>query len=99
VPGRRFAKRRVERQLRSVVAELASARDQVRVVTEQYAAFQEDDEDARNRSLVSESIDDVRNAEHAHRHAELMREAVLRAQDRVVELEKRRDELLASYEP
>lgn len=79
--------------------EINEARGQVVVATEQWAAFQEDDDDARSRALTSDSYDDVRNAEHAHRHAELMREAVLKAERRVIELEVRRDELLKSYEP
>ena len=97
--GDRKSKRRVEQQLRAIVHELNEARAQVVVVTEQWAAFQEDDADARNRAVASESYDDVRNAEHAHRHAELMREAVLKAERKVIELQERRDELLKIYEP
>jgi hypothetical protein len=93
------SKRRIERQLRSIVAELAEARSQVIVANEQYAAFQDDDEDARTRSLGSDSIEAARTAEQSHRHAELMREQVLRAEQRVKELEKRRDALLLTYEP
>ena len=97
--GDRNPKRRIERQLRAVVQEIADARAQVAVVTEQWAAFQEDDDDARSRALASESYDDARNAEHAHRHAEVMKAAVAKAERRVVELETRRDQLLKSYEP
>ena len=97
--GDRNPKRRTERQLRVIVQEITDARAQLVVVAEQWAAFQEDDEDARTRALVSDSYDDTRNAEHAHRHAELMRDAVAKAERRVIELEARRDQLLQSYQP
>lgn len=96
---RSLAKWRIERQLRSVVAELSAARNQVALMAEQYLAFQEDDEDARNRALASSAVDDIRVAKEAHRHAELMLEARRRAEQRVVDLEKKRDELLSNYEP
>ena len=68
-------------------------------MTEQCAAFEEDQEDARNRALASSSIDDARVAEAARRHAEVMRDALGRTEQRVIDLERRRDELLASYQP
>lgn len=96
---RSVAKWRIERQLRAVVVDLSVARNQVGLVKEQYAAFREDDDDAQNRALGSSLVADMHVAEEAHRHAELMREALRHAEQRVLDLEKRRDELLASYTP
>lgn len=95
--SRGFAKWRLERQLRSVVTELGELRGQVAVLAEQYAAFQDDDEDARNRALVSSSVDDARVADAARRHAAVMRDSLERTKQRVIDLEKRRDELLSNY--
>jgi cell division septum initiation protein DivIVA len=97
--GRSVSKWRLERQLRAAVAELSAAREQVVVLAEQYAAFQDDDEDARSRALASSSVDDARVADAARRHAEVMRESLRRTEQRVVDLEKRRDELLSNYQP
>jgi hypothetical protein len=93
------AKWRIERQLRSVVAELSAARNQVALVKEQFVAFEDDDDDAQSRALASSLVADVHVAEEAHRHAELMREALRHAEQRVIDLEKRRDDLLSSYTP
>jgi DNA transposition AAA+ family ATPase len=97
--AKRLTTRRIERQLRSVVLELAAARERVVVAKQQYEAFRDDDEEAQTRSLGSEMVEDRHVADQARRHAELMRLAVLRAEVAVAALEKSRDELLARYEP
>ena len=96
---KRFATRRVERQLRSVVLDLAQARERAVVAKEQFEVVREDDEEARIRSLGSERVEDRHVADQTRRHAELMRVALTRAEAEVASLERLRDDLLARYEP
>ena len=99
MPGKRYAAKRIERQLRSVVVDLAAARDRAAVAKEQYEAFRDEDEEARMRSLGSEAVEDRYVADQASRHAEVMRQEVERAESHVAALERSRDELLRRYEP
>jgi hypothetical protein len=99
MPGKRFATKRIERQLRSVVVDLTAARQRAAVAKEQYEAFRDDDEDARMRSLGSDAVEDRHVADQAKRHADLMRQELERADSQVAALEQTRDELLARYEP
>jgi hypothetical protein len=97
--SKRVAAKRIERQLRSVVVDLKSARDRVAIAKEQYEAFRDDDEEARMRSLGSDAVEDRHVAEQAKRHAEVMRQELERAESHVAALERSRDELLSRYEP
>jgi hypothetical protein len=97
--SKRLATRRIERQLRSVVLELAQARERVVVAKEQFEAVRDDDEEARIRSLGSDLVEDRHVADQARRHAELMRVALARAEAEVTSLERLRDDLLTRYEP
>ena len=95
--SKRFATKRIERQLRSVVLDLARGARSAAVAKEQYEALRDDDEEARVRSLGSDMVDDRRVAEQVSRHAELMRLALKRAEVEVASLEQARDELLSRY--
>jgi len=97
--GKRVAAKRIERQLRSVVVDLKSARERVAIAKEHYEAFRDDDEEARMRSLGSDAVADRHVAEQASRHAEVMRHELERAESHVASLERARDELLSRYEP
>jgi DNA transposition AAA+ family ATPase len=99
VLGKRVAAKRIERQLRSVVVDLKSARERVAIAKEHYEAFRDDDEEARMRSLGSDAVADRHVAEQASRHAEVMRHELERAESHVASLERARDELLSRYEP
>jgi hypothetical protein len=99
MPSKRFATRRIERQLRSVVSDLTAARQRVAIAKEQYEAFRDDDEEAQTRSLGSDAVDDRHVADQARRHAELMHQELERSEQQVIALERERDDLLARYEP
>jgi DNA transposition AAA+ family ATPase len=99
MPHKRFATKRIERQLRSVVVDLAAARRRAAIAKEQYEAFRDDDEEARMRSLGSDAVEDRHVADQARRHAEVMHQELERAESQVAALERERDELLARYEP
>jgi hypothetical protein len=84
----------VERRIRDVHDRLVQAREELAVLDEQYAVVSEAAEDARLRSLVSETPLAAHEYGEVRRHADAMgraREALLST---VTELEHRRDELL-----
>jgi hypothetical protein len=99
MPGKRSTAKRIERRLRSVVVDLAAARQRVAIAREQYEALREDDEEARMRALGSDAVEDRHVADQARRHAEVMHQALTRAEEQVAALERERDELLVRYEP
>ena len=84
----------VERRLVDVSERLKRARAELDVVDEQFHALADEADDARLRSLVSETP----LAEHEHResrrHAETMGAARSRLTQRIADLERQRDELL-----
>jgi hypothetical protein len=84
----------LERRIRDVHARLVRAREELAVLDEQLAVVQEEADEARVRSLVSETPLATREHNEAARHADAMvraREALVRT---VVDLEQRQDELL-----
>jgi len=88
----------VERRLTEVHRRLRRAREELAVIEEQLAALTDEADDARLRSLVSETP--LAESEHrdARRHADAMarsRAAVLQS---IAELEKAQDELLDKLE-
>ncbi len=85
----------VEHRLRDVQHRLVRAREEMAVLDEQLAFFQEEADDARIRSLVSETPLAEREWVEAERHAEAMRKSHAAIARSVAELEQRRDELLA----
>jgi hypothetical protein len=85
----------VERRLRDVHTRLVRAREELAVMEEQLAVVLESADEARVRSLVSETP----LAAHEHSEASRHADAMVRARDAlagtVVDLEHRQDELLA----
>ena len=85
----------IERRLLDVHARLVRARQELAVAEEQLDVFLETADEARIRSLVSETPLADRDWQDAQRHAE----AMIRGRDsvsaRVAELERAQDELLA----
>ncbi len=85
----------LERRIRDVHSRLVRAREELAVLDEQFAVVQESADEARVRSLVSETPLAAHEHNEAARHAEAMakaREALARS---VKDLERRQDELLA----
>lgn len=84
----------VERRLSQVHGRLRKARQELAVVDEHLAALAEDADEARIRSLVSETPLAERELEAAERHVEAMvrsRQAVLTS---IGDLERAEDQLL-----
>jgi len=89
----------LERRIRDVHSRLVRAREELAVLDEQLAVVQESADEARVRSLVSETPLAAHEHNEAARHAEAMvkaRDAVARS---VKDLERRQDELLADVTP
>lgn len=84
----------VERRLSEVHARLVRARQELAVAEEQLDVFLETADEARIRSLVSETPLADRDWQDAQRHAEAMIRARDTASARVAELERAQDELL-----
>jgi hypothetical protein len=89
----------VERRLRDVHTRLVRAREELAVIDEQLSVVASDAEDARLRSLVSETPLAAHEYSEAQRHAD----ALTRARDAMVatvgELTRRQDELLDHVGP
>jgi hypothetical protein len=84
----------VERRLSQVAGRLVQLRDELAVSTEQLAHLADEADDARLRSLVSETPvadDDRRQAE---RHADAMRRHQAKVEEEIAKLERHQDELL-----
>jgi hypothetical protein len=84
----------VERSLRDVSRRLRKAREELAILDEQLQVFRETADDARIRSLVSETPETAREALIAGRHVDAItgaREVLLTT---IHELEGRQDELL-----
>ncbi|HXQ18261.1 MAG TPA: hypothetical protein VN781_01390 [Acidimicrobiales bacterium] len=84
----------VERRLRDVHARLVRARAELAILDEQLAVVSESTEDARIRSLVSETPLAAHDYGEQQRHTDAMARARAAMAANVVELERRRDELL-----
>jgi hypothetical protein len=85
----------LERRIRDVHTRLVRAREELAVLNEQLAVVVESADEARVRSLVSETPLAAHEHNEAARHADAMtkaRDALARS---VVDLEHRQDELLA----
>jgi hypothetical protein len=86
----------VERRLRDVHARLVRAREELAIMDEQLAVVSESTEEARIRSLVSETPLATHDYSEQQRHADAMSRARTAMAANVVDLERRRDELLQS---
>src|SRR5580704_12180842 len=85
----------VERRIRDVHARLVRAREELAVLDEQLAVVVETADEARVRSLVSETPLAAHEHNEAARHAEAMTKARAALHKTVVDLEQRQDELLS----
>jgi hypothetical protein len=84
----------VERRIRDVHDRLVRARQELAVLDEQYAVVSDAAEDARLRSLVSETPLAAHEYGEVRRHADAMAKARDAMVATVGDLEHRRDELL-----
>lgn len=84
----------IERRLIDVAARLRSAREELAVLDEQLAVFAEAAEDARLRSLVSETPTAQREYAEAQRHADAMARTRRLLVNQISELSASQDELL-----
>jgi len=85
----------VQKRLTEVHQRLVKARQELAIVEEQLLVFDETADDARLRSLVSETPIANHDWNEARRHADAMRRGRDDAQARVTDLERAQDELLA----
>jgi hypothetical protein len=84
----------VERRLIQVSDRLKELRADLLVTEEQLAQLQGEADDARLRSLVSETPLADREHRDARRHADVLRRHADEVRAAIVELERRQDELL-----
>ncbi|MHB1853461.1 MAG: hypothetical protein ACYCSJ_03650 [Acidimicrobiales bacterium] len=84
----------VERRLMDVHARLKEARAELGVLNEQLAVLAEAADDARIRSLVSETPGADREHRDARRHAEAMARSRAAVESTIAELESAQDKLL-----
>ena len=84
----------IERKLFDVAQRLKRAREQLAVIEEQSAVMADAADDARIRSLVSETPLANREYAEAQRHAEAMERSRRTVAAEVAELEASQDELL-----
>jgi hypothetical protein len=85
----------VQRRLTDVHQRLVKARQELAIVEEQLLVFDETADDARIRSLVSETPLANHDWNEARRHADAMRRGRDDVRARVAELERAQDELLS----
>jgi hypothetical protein len=85
----------LERRIRDVHSRLVKARQELAVLDEQLAVVVESADEARVRSLVSETPQATREHNEATRHADAMAKARAALHKTVMDLERRQDELLA----
>jgi chromosome segregation ATPase len=84
----------VERRLMEVSKRLRRVREELAVADEQWGALRDAAEEARLRSLVSETPLAAKEAQEAQRHSEAMRSARDNLEVQVKRLESELDELL-----
>jgi hypothetical protein len=85
----------LERRIRDVHDRLVRARQELAVLEEQLSVVSEEAEDARVRSLVSETPLAAHDYAEVRRHADAMERARQSLSSSVEELTRRQDELLA----
>jgi hypothetical protein len=84
----------LERRIKDVHTRLVRARQELAVLDEQLAVVVESADEARVRSMISETPQATREHNEAARHADAMAKARAALSKTVVELEHRQDELL-----
>jgi hypothetical protein len=85
----------LERRIRDVHARLVRARQELAVLDEQLAVVADEAEDARLRSLVSETPLAAHDYAEVRRHADAMTRAREALRSSIDELARRQDELLS----
>jgi DNA-binding transcriptional MerR regulator len=88
----------VERRLRDVGARLKRLREELEVTDEQLVQLAEEADDARIRSLVSETPTSAREHHEAAGHADAMRRHRQDVVEEIARLEKTQDELLDRFQ-
>jgi hypothetical protein len=93
-----MSRRLIERRLTEVHRRLQRAREELAILDEQFAALADAADDARIRSLVSETP--LAEVEHrdAQRHADAMARSRAVVLESISELEKAQDQLLDRLE-
>ncbi|NNE74731.1 MAG: hypothetical protein HKN26_13775 [Acidimicrobiales bacterium] len=89
-----MSKSLIERRLRDLSAQLKRLRSDLTVADEQLAHFRSEADEARLRSLVSETALADRDSRDASRHAEAMERHRSQVAAEIAELERTQDELL-----
>lgn len=89
-----MARSHVERRLVDLGDRLKRLRDDLRVADEQLAQLSDEEDDARIRSLVSETPLAEREHREAARHAAAMRKHREAVADEIAQLERTQDDLL-----
>ena len=92
-----MARSRIERQLASVGRRLASLRSDLSVAEEALLQVDYEADDARLRSLVSETPLAQKEHQQARRQVDVVRRNRDELRDEIVKLEQRQDELLDEY--
>ena len=92
-----MSRRQVERRLTEVGRRLRELREELRVADEQLLHLADAADDARLRSLVSETPVSDREHREASRHAESMRSHRQAVVEEIVRLEAAQDELLDRF--
>jgi hypothetical protein len=85
----------IERRLAEVTARLIKAREELAIAEEQLEVFDDSADEARIRSLVSETPIANHDWNEAQRHADAQRRGRDLLRGRVAELEHTQDELLS----
>jgi uncharacterized protein (DUF3084 family) len=83
-----------ERRLSDVATRLKARREELGVIDEQLAHFEEEADDARIRALVSDGPLADREGVEAERHAQAMRRHRAEVVEELANLERQQDELL-----
>ncbi len=92
-----MSKAMIERRLTEVADRLKQLRDDLRVADEQLSHFANEEDDARLRSLVSETPLAGREHRDAQRHADAMRRHRQALIDEIATLEAQQDHLLDEF--
>lgn len=88
----------VERRLRDVGARLKRLREELVVTDEQLLQLADEADDARIRSLVSETPSSAREHSEAAGHADAMRRHRQAVAEEIARLERTQDELLDRFQ-
>ena len=89
----------IERRLHDVTARLKRAREELAVLNEQLAVFNEAADDARIRALVSETPLADREYDEAQKHADAMARSRAALLSTIEDLQRAQDDLLDRLVP